>query len=136
MTKKETELLSIAAQKNAIRIIISKQKLIICNRIVSVDYVEKKMKWLISKCSKIARKEYKTRYDWMGKGIYWELCQRLKFDHTNKPESDLKNEIHKILRDFETQTDHLILTRRLGLNKKKELVIKWILLFQLTTEWK
>ena len=34
---------------------------------------------------------------WVGKGIHWELCKRLKFDHTTKwfmhqPESILENE--------------------------------------------
>ena len=27
---------------------------------------------------------YKTRHDWVGMGIHWELCKGLKFDHTNK----------------------------------------------------
>ena len=45
----------------------------------------------------ISAKEYKTRYDWVEKVIHWELCKKLKFDHTNKwyiknPESILDNE--------------------------------------------
>ena len=48
-----------------------------------------------------------------GKVIHWELCKKLKFDHTNKlymynPESVLKNEMHKLLWDYDIQTDHLI----------------------------
>ena len=39
---------------------------------------------IISECNKLAQKEYKTRYDWMGKVIHLELCKKLKFDHTNK----------------------------------------------------
>ena len=39
---------------------------------------------IISECSKFAQKECKTRHDWVGKGIYWGLCKKLKFDHTNK----------------------------------------------------
>ena len=39
---------------------------------------------IINECSKLARKEYKTRPDWAGKVIYWELCKKLKFDHTMK----------------------------------------------------
>ena len=36
----------------------------------------------------------KTRHDWAGTGIYWELCKKLKFDPTikwymHKPESVL-----------------------------------------------
>ena len=70
----------------------------------------------INECSKLAQKEYKTRYDWVGKVINREFCKKFKFDHANKwymhnPESVLENEIGKILRDYEIQTDHLILTR-------------------------
>ena len=41
---------------------------------------------IISKCSKLAIKEYKSRHDWMGIVIHWELCKILKFDGiwTNK----------------------------------------------------
>ena len=56
---------------------------------------------IISEYSELAQRQYKTRHDWVGKVIYWELCKKFKFDHTNKqymnnPESDLENEIHKI----------------------------------------
>ena len=66
------------------------------------------IKAMISECSKLAQKEYKTRHDWVGK---------VKFDHTNKwyihnPTSILENDTHKLLWDFEIQTDHLISTRR------------------------
>ena len=66
--------------------------------------------YIISKCSKLAQKEYKARCDWVEKVIHWELCKKLKFDHTNK--SVLENETHKLLRDFEIQMDHLILPRQ------------------------
>ena len=56
---------------------------------------------IISEYSNSAQKEYKTRYEWVGKEVYWELCKKLKFDHTNKwymhhPESILENETLKI----------------------------------------
>ena len=57
----------------------------------------------------------------------------------HKPESVIENIMHKILWDFVIQTDHSIPTRKQDfelINKKKELVIWWILLFQSTTEWK
>ena len=84
---------------------------------------------IISECSKLAQKEYKTRHDWVGKVIHRELCKKLKFDHTNKwymhyPESVQENETHKLFWDFEIQTDHLISARRPDLkviNKKREL---------------
>ena len=80
---------------------------------------------------KLAQKEYKIIHDWVRKGIQWELCKKLKFEHTTKwyihrPESVLENETHKLSRDFEVQTDHQILARRLDLlilKKKKELAI-------------
>ena len=45
------------------------------------------------------------------------ICKKLKFDHTNKwymhnPKSDLENETHKRLWDFEINTNHLILARQ------------------------
>ena len=61
--------------------------------------------------------------------IHWELCQKSKFDHTNKSyihnlESVVETETDKIFWDFEIQTDHLISARRPDLvivnNKKKE----------------
>ena len=75
------------------------------------------------------QKAYKTRPDWVGKAIQWELCKKFQFDHTNKlymykPELVQENETHKILWDFEVQTNHRIQARRLHLvliNKKKYL---------------
>ena len=70
---------------------------------------------ILSECSKLAQKEYKSRYDWARKKINWELYKRIKFDYDDrwymhKLESLLKNEMHKILWDFEMQTDHPIPT--------------------------
>ena len=63
----------------------------------------------------------------MRKVIHWELCKKLNFHHatkwyTHKPESVLENKTHKILWDFEIQTDHQIPARRPDLvviNKKE-----------------
>ena len=56
-------------------------------------------------------KEYKSRYDWVGKVIYKELYKRLKLGHVEKwhmltPESVLENLNHKILSDVGIQTNH------------------------------
>ena len=72
---------------------------------------------MISKCSKLVQKEYKTRHDWVGKVIHGELCKKFKFDYMNKwymhnLEGVLENETHKILCDFEIQTDHLVVVNR------------------------
>ena len=55
------------------------------------------------------------RHDWVGKVTHWELCKKLKFEHTNQwymynPESFLENEMHKLQWDFDIQTDQT--TRR------------------------
>ena len=39
---------------------------------------------IISKCSKLAQKEYKTRHNRVGQVIHWEMCKEFKFDHMNK----------------------------------------------------
>ena len=38
--------------------------------------------WL-SEFSKFAQKEYKTKYDWVGKVIHWVMCKKLKFEYKN-----------------------------------------------------
>ena len=84
---------------------------------------------IISQCNKLAQKEYKARHDWVGKVIHWEMCRKFQFDHTNKwymhnPAPVLENATHKLIWDFNIQTDHLIPARRLDLiiiNKKKRI---------------
>ena len=85
---------------------------------------------IISECSKLAQKENKARHDWVGKVIHWEMCRKFQFDHTNKwymhkPAPVLENDSHKLLWNFNIQTDHLIPTRRpdriiINNNKKKK----------------
>ena len=61
--------------------------------------------------------------------IHWEMCRKFQFDHTNKwymynPAPVLGNDSHKLLWDFNIQTDHLIPTRRPDLiiiNKRKRI---------------
>ena len=45
---------------------------------------EEKVHRMIIKCNKLAQKEYKTRHDSVGSVVHWELCKRLKFEHTTK----------------------------------------------------
>ena len=126
---KETESLLIAAQNNALR----------TNHIkVTIDKTQQNCKCRLCGdrdetiyhiISELAQKEYKTRHNWVGKVIHWEMCKKFKFDHTNKwymhnPAPVRENNTHKLLWDFDIQTDHLIPTRRTDLiinkNKKKE----------------
>ena len=57
-----------------------------------------------------------------------DICKKLKFDHTNKwymhnPAAVLGKDTHKLLWDFDIQTDHLISARKpdlIVINKKKK----------------
>ena len=97
---------------------------------------------IISESSKLAQKEYKARHDWVGKVIHWEMCNKFKFDHANElymhdQAPVLENDTHKLLWDFNIQTDHLILARRPDLiiiNKKRKSAKLSTLLSRLTTE--
>ena len=83
---------------------------------------------IISKCNKLAQKEYKARHDWLSKMIHWEMCKKFKFDHANKWYMHnlapvLENDTRELLWDFDIQTDHRISARRPDLiiiNKKKK----------------
>ena len=84
---------------------------------------------IISECSKLAQKEYKERHDWVGKVIHWDMCKKFKFDYMNKwymhnPAPVPENDTHKLLWDFDIQTDHLMSAIRPDLiiiNKKKKI---------------
>ena len=85
--KSETESLLITAQYNAIRTnyikaIIDKMQL--NSKSMLCGDRDETINRIISECSKLAQKEYKTRHDWMGKVIHRELCRKFEFDHTNK----------------------------------------------------
>ena len=58
----------------------------------------------------MAQEEYKVRHDRVGKVIHWEMCKEFKFDHANKwymhnPAPVLENDTHKLLCNFDIQTD-------------------------------
>ena len=130
--KRQTESFLIAAQDNAIRTnhikarIDKAQQNSKCRLCGDRDET---INHIISECSKLAQKEYKTRHDWVSKVIHWEMCKKFKFDHSNKwymhnPAPVLENDTHKLLWDFNIQTDHLISARRPDLiiiNKKKRI---------------
>ena len=128
--KRETKSLLIAVQNNAIRTkhikarIVKTQQNSKCRLCSDRD---KTINHLTRECGKLVQKEYKTRYDWVGKVIHWEMCKKFKFDNTNKwymhkPASVLENNTRKLLWYFDIQTDHLISTRRphlMIINNKK-----------------
>ena len=88
---------------------------------------------ILNECSKLAQKEYKTNHDWMGKVNHREMCRKLKFEHidkcyVHKLASDLENDNHKLLWDFNIQKHHLISAKRQDLiiiNKKREHAKLW-----------
>ena len=117
---RETESLLIAIQNNAIRTNHIKARIDRTqqnSRCRLCDDGHKKNHHIISECSNLALKEYKTKHDWVGKVINWELCKKLKFHHTNKlymhnPASVLENETQITMEFCNIQTDHLISARR------------------------
>ena len=143
--KRETESLLLSAQDNTIRTnhiktrIDKTQQNNICRLCGDRD---EKINHIISECSKLARKEYKTRHDWVGKVIHREMCKKFKFDYTNKwylhnPTPVQENDTHKLLWDFDIHTDHRISARRpdiIIINKKREFAKLSTLPSRLTTE--
>ena len=88
------------------------------------SYRDETINHIISECRKLSEKEYKARFEWVGKVIHLEIRKKFKFDHIDKwymhnPENDT----HKLLWDFNNETDQLIPARRPDLtiiNNKKE----------------
>ena len=107
-------------------------------------YRDETINHIISESSKLAQKEYKARHNWVGKVVLWEMGRKFQFDHTNKwymhnPAPVLENDSHKLLWNFNIQTDHLIPASRPDLiiinnNKKREFVKLSTLLSRRTTE--
>ena len=128
---RETESLLVAAKDNVIRTNHIKMR---------IDKMQQNSKCrlcgdrdetinhIISERCKLAQEEYKTRLEWVGKMIHWEMCKKFKFDHTNKwymhnPAPVQENDTHKLVWVFNIQTDHLIPAERPDLiiiNKKKK----------------
>ena len=75
---------------------------------------------VVSDCSRLAQKEYKRRYDILGKIVRWKFATNCNFEaqdnwYVCEPESVLENEDYKILWTFSIQIDHVIEARRLDL---------------------
>ena len=47
----------------------------------------------VSECCKLAQKECKTKPDWEGKVIHWELCKRQKFNRASKNKKTSGNKV-------------------------------------------
>ena len=143
--KRETEFLLIATQTNVMRTNYIKAKI---NNVQQNKKCrlcgdkDKIINHMISKCSKLAQKEYNIRYDRVETVIHGEWHKKMKFDYITKrymykQESIPENGTHKILCNFEIQTDNLIPTRRPDweiINKKKRTCS--IVDFAIAAEWK
>ena len=78
---------------------------------------EMRLSHIVSACAKLAQKEYKQRYDSVGKYVHWQFCEKLGFNrarlwYEHEPESVAENENFKIFWDFTIQCDHMIEARR------------------------
>ena len=106
--KRKSKSLLEAAENNAMTVICIKAK-------IDTTLKNGKCRWcgngdetvnhIISGYKKLTSKEYKTTLVWVRNVILWELCKRLKVNHTTKwyiqkSESVLENETHKILHEF------------------------------------
>ena len=98
---------------------------------------------IISECSKLAQREYKTRHDRVGKVIHWEKCKKFKFYHTNKwhmhsPAPVLENDIQTSMGRWHTNGSPNLGQKTRPYNnqqkKKKTFAKLSTLLSQLTTE--
>ena len=145
--KIKTESLLIAAQDNAIRTNHVKARIDKTQQNTKCTLCgdrDETVNHIISESSKLAQKEYKTRHDWVGMVINWEMYKKFKCDHTNKwymhnSATVLENDTHKLLWDFEIHRDYPISARRPDLiiiNKKRKRVFAKVStsLSRLTTE--
>ena len=78
---KETQSLLIATQNNTIRTNHIKARIDKTQqncRCMLCDDRDKMINHIISECSKLAQKEYKTRCNWVGKVIHWGIVQEVE----------------------------------------------------------
>ena len=85
--KKETESLIMAPQEQVIRTDALKAKLekaqykIKCRLHGKVDETVRHMG---CECLMLPQREYKRRYEWVGRKIHWEVCRKIGFDVNKK----------------------------------------------------
>ena len=104
--KRETEILIVAVQNQSIRTNLVKARIDKCqgDSLCRVyRKVDESIDHIVSGCSKPAQKEYKRRYDNLGKIVHWKLARKCNFEagdkwyEKNESESVLENEDYKIL---------------------------------------
>ena len=95
------------------------------NKQINNNNRDETINYIISECSKIAQKEYKTRHNCVGKVIHRELYKKFKFDYTNKwcmhnPTSVLYNHHHH------HHHHHLVPLARISLTLSRHLSLSFI----------
>ena len=131
--KRETESLQIAVQNNAIRINYIKARIDKTQHIRKFRLCGDKDEMInhkISECSKLAENLYKTRHG-SGGGNPLAFFKTFTFDHMkkwymNNTASALEIVTHKLLWDFDIQTDHIFSVRRsdiIIMKKKRRTVL-------------
>ena len=81
--KRETESLLIAAQNNSIRTNYFKAKIDRTQQNSKCRLcgdINETINHIISKCSKLAQKEFNSIHDWVRKVNHWLLCKKFKFE--------------------------------------------------------
>ena len=78
--------------------------------------IEETIHHILSNCRKRTEKEYKTKPDWVEKVISWELCKKLKFDHTDMCISTSLNLSESIQKKTNKKTRFLLIATQ----KEKE----------------
>ena len=82
------------------------------------------MQYIVSRCEKLAQKEYKRRHDNVAKKVHWDLCKKNGLEHTEKwyehvPEGAVENEEVKVLWNVDVQCNNLMKARR------PDIILKW-----------
>ena len=100
--KRETESLIVAAQNQSIRKNLVKAKIDKSQGDSLCRKVDESIDCIVSGCSRLAQKEYKRRYDNLGKIVHWKLARKCNFEardewYEHEPESLLQNEDYKVL---------------------------------------
>ena len=81
--KREIKSLLITPQNNAIKTNQIKVKIDNTQRYSKCVLCEGTVNYIMSEYITLG-KDCKTRHDWVGKVIHWELSKKLKYDHTTK----------------------------------------------------
>ena len=72
---------------------------------------------VVSRCDKLAQKEYKRTHGNLDKRVHWKLARKCNFEtgdkcHEREAENVLENEDYRILRNFSIQTGHITEAQR------------------------